>query len=89
MVQNILLQAGYYLSEVITLLIFINIVFSWIRPNPNNVIVKTIYGLTEPILIPLRRFTVFGAIDFSAFAAIMLMQFILFPIYKMVVTLIF
>ncbi|MBK5243601.1 MAG: YggT family protein [Eubacteriaceae bacterium] len=89
MVQNILIQAGYYLSEIITLLIFINIVFSWIRPNPSNVIVKTIYGLTEPILMPLRRFTVFGAIDFSAFAAIMLMQFILFPLYKMVVSLIF
>ncbi|MGV8904998.1 MAG: YggT family protein [Acetobacterium sp.] len=89
MVQNILILAGYYLSEFITILIFANIVFSWIRPNPDNVIVRTIYGLTEPILMPLRRFTVFGAIDFSALAAIMIMQFILFPLYKMVVTLIF
>jgi len=89
MVQSILIQAGYFLFEVITLLIFVNIVFSWIRPNPNNIIVKTIYGLTEPILVPLRRFTIFGPLDLSAFAAILLMQFILFPLYKMVVSVIF
>lgn len=87
--QSILLMAGYYLSEFITILIFVNILFSWIRPNPSNVFVKTIYGLTEPILMPLRRFTVFGALDFSAFAAIALMQFILFPLYKMVISLVF
>ncbi|HEY5557701.1 YggT family protein [Acetobacterium sp.] len=89
MTQNILIQAGDFLFQAITYLIIINVVFSWIRPNPNNVIVKTIYGLTEPILTPLRRFTVFGALDMSAFAAILLIQFMLFPFYKMVVSLIF
>ncbi|KNZ42174.1 YggT family protein [Acetobacterium bakii] len=89
MVQYILIQAGYFLFEFVTFLIFINIVFSWIRPNPSNVIVKTIYGLTEPILMPLRRFTIIGPLDLSAFAAILLMQFILFPLYKMVISLIF
>jgi len=89
MIQDVLILAGYYLSEFVTILIFANIVLSWIRPNPDNIIVRTIYGLTEPILMPLRRFTVLGAIDFSALAAIMIMQFILFPFYKMVVSLIF
>lgn len=89
MVASILIQAGSFLFELVTLLILVNIVFSWIRPNPNNVIVRTIYGLTEPILVPLRRFTVFGPLDLSAFAAIVLMQFIIFPLYKMVVIAIF
>ncbi|PKM49210.1 MAG: YggT family protein, partial [Firmicutes bacterium HGW-Firmicutes-6] len=47
------------------------------------------YGLTEPILSPLRRFTIIGPLDLSAFAAILLMQIVLFPLYKMVVMFIF
>lgn len=89
MIQGILIQAGNLLFELVTLLIIVNIVFSWVNPDPNNIIVKTIYGLTEPILSPLRRFTVIGPLDLSAFAAILLMQIVLFPIYKMVVMLIF
>lgn len=89
MIQGILIQAGNLLFELVTLLIIVNIIFSWVSPDPNNIIVKTIYGLTEPILSPLRRFTVIGPLDLSAFAAILLMQIVLFPIYKMVVMLIF
>ncbi|WP_052307085.1 YggT family protein [Acetobacterium woodii] len=89
MIQGILLQAGNLLFEFVTLLIFINIIFSWVRPDPNNIIVKTIYGLTEPILSPLRRFTVIGPLDLSAFAAILLMQMVIFPLYRMLIVLIF
>lgn len=89
MIQGILIQAGNLLFELVTLLIIANIILSWVNPDPNNIIVKTIYGLTEPILSPLRRFTIIGPLDLSAFAAILLMQIVLFPIYKMVVMLIF
>lgn len=89
MIQGILIQAGSILFELVTLLIFINIIFSWVSPNPDNVIVKMIYGLTEPILSPLRRFAVIGPLDLSAFAAILLMQIVLFPLYKMVIMFIF
>jgi YggT family protein len=89
MIQGILIQAGNLLFELVTLLIIANIILSWVNPDPNNIIVKTIYGLTEPILSPLRRFTVIGPLDLSAFAAILLMQIVLFPIYKMVVMLVF
>lgn len=89
MIQAILIQAGNLLFEFISLLILINIVFSWVRPDPNNVIVKTIYGLTEPILSPLRRFTIIGPLDLSAFAAILLLQIVIFPLYKMMVLLFF
>ncbi|MBC3804720.1 YggT family protein [Acetobacterium fimetarium] len=89
MLPGILIQAGYWLFELITILIFVNIVFSWVRPDPNNPIVKAIYGLTEPILAPLRRFTVFGPIDFSPFAAVLLLQMVIFPLYKMIIVFIF
>jgi YggT family protein len=89
MIQLILIQAGNLLFEFISLLILINILFSWVQPNPNNVIVKTIYGLTEPILSPLRRFTIIGPLDLSAFAAILLLQIVIFPLYKMMVLLFF
>lgn len=89
MLQLILIQAGYWLFELITILIFVNIVFSWVRPDPNNAIVKAIYGLTEPMLAPLRRFTVFGPIDFSPFVAVLLLQMVIFPLYKMIIMLIF
>ncbi|MBC3795502.1 YggT family protein [Acetobacterium paludosum] len=89
MLQGIFITAGYYLFELITVLIFVNIVFSWVRPDPDNIIVKTIYGLTEPILSPLRRFTVFGPIDFSPFAAILLLQMVFYPLYQKIITLIF
>ncbi|WP_414150156.1 YggT family protein [Acetobacterium carbinolicum] len=89
MIQGILIQAGYLLLRLVTFLIIINIVFSWIRPNPDNIVVKTIYGLTEPILSPLRRFAVIGSLDLSAFAAILILQMVLFPLYKMLIMLIF
>lgn len=89
MIQNILLVAGNYLIELINFLILANILLGWVRPNPNNPLVKLVYGLTEPILTPLRRFAVLGSIDFSGIAAILLLQFIVFPLYKMLVTAIF
>ncbi|PKM48489.1 MAG: YggT family protein, partial [Firmicutes bacterium HGW-Firmicutes-6] len=44
MIQGILIQAGNLLFELVTLLIFVNIIFSWVNPDPNNIFVKTIYG---------------------------------------------
>lgn len=89
MIESILLIAGRYLVQVITLLIVANILLSWFRPNPDNPIVKLIYGLTEPILSPLRRFAVIGPIDFSGIAAVLLLQAILLPLYQLLVTAIF
>ncbi|WP_195266993.1 YggT family protein [Eubacterium sp. 1001713B170207_170306_E7] len=89
MIENILLVAGQYLVELITLLIVANILMSWFNPSPDNPIVKVIYGLTEPILSPLRRFAIIGPIDFSGIAAVVLLQFIIFPLYKMLISAIF
>ena len=87
--HNVLIVAGNYLFNIITGLIVINALLSWIRPNPDNHIVKVINGLTEPILAPLRRFTTFGALDCSGIAAIILIEFVLYPLYTFIINLIF
>lgn len=89
MIQTILLVAGSILIRLIIFLILANVLLSWVQPNPNNPIIKIIYGLTEPILTPLRRIAVIGPIDFSGVAAILLLQFVVFPLYKMLITAIF
>ena len=89
MIQNILLRAGNYLFEFISLMILINIILSWIRPNPDNILIKIVYGLTEPILMPLRRFMVFGRIDFSAIGAILILRWFIQPLYQRIILLIF
>lgn len=89
MIQSILLRAGYYLFEFMSLMILINIILSWIRPNPDNVFIRFIYGLTEPILTPLRRFAVIGRIDFSAIAAILMIRWLIQPLYQLIIITIF
>ncbi len=41
-----------------------------------NPIVRFIFDITEPILAPLRRFTIFGMLDFSPLAALLLLAVI-------------
>lgn len=49
--------------------IFARAVFSWVRPNPYNPFVRTIYRLVDPVLQLLSRAlpTRFGRIDFAPF----------------------
>jgi YggT family protein len=89
MIQSILLRAGFYLFEFVSFLILINVLLCWVRPDPNNAIVKIIYGLTEPMLAPLRRFAIVGPVDLSPFAALLILQFLIYPLYQWIVTSIF
>jgi len=41
-----------------------------------NPIVRFIYDITEPVLAPLRRFTIIGMWDFSPLAALILLTII-------------
>ncbi|MTI85123.1 MAG: YggT family protein [Firmicutes bacterium] len=56
--------------EVYTWLIFARIVLSWIKPNPNNPLIKFIIELTEPFLSIFRRIIPpMGMLDLSPIAA--------------------
>ena len=84
-----LMRAGNTLFQLISFLILINVVFSWIRPNPSNRIVQVIYSMTEPILEPLRRFAIIGPLDLSPILALLLIDFVVEPVYQWIIGLIF
>ncbi len=84
-----LLRAGSALFQLVSLLIFVNVIFSWIRPNRDNPIVQIIYNMTEPILEPLRKITLFGPVDFSPILAMILIDFVVEPVYRWILGMIF
>lgn len=58
-----------------SLVIVAGAVLSWVSPDPSNPIVQAIYGISEPLLSPFRRFVpLLGGIDFSPIAAIFCYQ---------------
>ncbi|GFN36336.1 YggT family protein [Tepidimicrobium xylanilyticum] len=71
------------LVYVIEILIFVRIIFSFLRIDPYNQIGKIIYDLTEPILAPARELIYrlginTGMFDFSPIVAILILRTILF-----------
>lgn len=88
-----LIRAGNIFFQLIYYLIFIRVLLTWIRPNPDNKIIIILHNLTEPILEPFRklmqRFNIGGMIDFSPIIAIFAIQLIIHPLYNQLVRLIF
>ena len=65
------------LCEVLTLLILVRVIVSWVSPGQTNTLTNILYQVTEPILGPLRRIVPrVGMLDFSPMAAIILLQVI-------------
>ncbi|BAF69912.1 YggT family protein [Nitratiruptor sp. SB155-2] len=77
-----LLQAlAQILHMVINIYIWVVIIaalISWVRPDPYNPIVQTLYRLTEPVYAWIRRYipTVIGGIDLAPLIVIIALQFI-------------
>ncbi len=77
-----LLQAlAQILHMVINIYIWIVIIaalITWVRPDPYNPIVQTLYRLTEPVYAFVRRYipTVIGGIDLAPLIIILALQFI-------------
>jgi len=73
-------QALIHLSRIIEFLVLVRVVFSWIRPNPDSVLVQFVYNMTEPILGPVRKLIqglgYNGMLDFSPIVALLLVRFI-------------
>lgn len=69
------------LQMIINLYIWVVIIaalISWVRPDPYNPIVQTLYRLTEPVYAYIRRYipTVIGGIDLAPLIVIFGLQFI-------------
>ena len=71
-----------YLVKFINVLFYVlwaailgRVILSWLNLSPNNPIVVTIYGITEPILKPIRRvLPSMGMIDLSPMVALIVMM---------------
>ncbi|MPW26021.1 YggT family protein [Alkalibaculum sp. M08DMB] len=84
-----LISAGNVLFQIMSMLLLANVIFSWIKPNRENPIVKFIYNVTEPILEPFRKIKIGGALNFSAFFAILFIEYVLAPSYRYLIGMLF
>lgn len=65
------------LCEVLTLLILVRVIVSWVSPGQTNTLTNILYQVTEPILGPLRRIIPrVSMLDFSPLIAVILLQVI-------------
>lgn len=63
--------------KILYFLLVIRILLSWFRPDPFNEIVSTIYRITDPLLLPLRRLPLqYGGIDLSPILVFLLISFL-------------
>jgi YggT family protein len=63
------------LIDLYSLVLFVSVLLSWIRPDPDNAIVKVIHQLTEPVLSRVRRvLPSAGGFDFSPMVVLIALQ---------------
>jgi YggT family protein len=79
--SNFLIAIAKILDILLTLYTWIIIaqaIISWVRPDPYNPIVRFLYGVTEPVLRPIRRRlpVFFGGFDFSPLIVLLVIIFL-------------
>ena len=58
-----------------SIIIIIGALLSWVSPDPSNPVVQAIYGISEPLLKPFRRFVpLIGGLDISPIFALLCFQ---------------
>jgi YggT family protein len=72
--EGLMLFVGLF-PGFFSILIIIGAVLSWVSPDPSNPLVQAIYGISEPLLAPFRRFVpVLGGLDISPIFALLCFQ---------------
>jgi len=70
--------------EIITWLVIIRVILSWIPHNPNNPLLRILYEGTEPVLAPFRRIMPQGMmLDLSPILALIVLQMLRQAIIRM------
>ncbi len=60
---------------ILSLLIFVRVLLSWVQVNPYNPLVRLLYNLTDPILAPFQRIIPpAGGMDFSPLVALIVID---------------
>ena len=64
--------------QLLLLVIFINALLSWVRPDPSNPIVMMLDRISDIVCAPIRRLfpTVLSGIDFAPFIAMVVIWFV-------------
>lgn len=64
--------------QLLMIVILINALLSWVRPDPSNPIVIFLDRVSSVVCDPIRRLmpTMFGGIDFAPFIAMLLIFFL-------------
>lgn len=80
-IGNFIVALASILNMVLTLYMYIIIaraILSWVNPDPYNIIVRTLYNITEPVLYQIRRRIPlnFGGMDFSPILIIFVIIFL-------------
>ena len=67
-----------FLIQAVVLVLFVNALLSWVRPDPSNPIVMLLDRISDAVCAPIRRLmpTVFSGIDFAPFIAMLALWFI-------------
>ncbi len=62
---------------ILNFLLIIRVILSWVNADPYNELVRTIYLITDYIIVPIRRILPLqiGMFDFSPMVAFMLIYF--------------
>jgi len=74
---NLVVTALIVILNLLQWAILIRVLLSWlpmagIRIDPYNPFIKILFDITDPILVPLRKFTTIGMIDLSPIVAFVL-----------------
>lgn len=73
--MDVLIQLVHGASLILTVGIIARALMSWANPSPYNPIVRWLYRITDPILVPIQSLLPTpGGIDFSPWIAIVLIQ---------------
>ena len=67
-----------FVFQAASLIIVINALLSWVRPDPNNPIVRFLDTVSDAMCDPIRKLfpTVFGGIDIAPLIVLLALQFI-------------
>lgn len=72
--DGLILSIGLF-PGFFSLVIIVGALLSWVSPDPYNPVVQAIYGISEPLLSPFRRFIPpLGGIDITPIAALLCFQ---------------
>ncbi len=87
--QGTLLIAGDIFFRLVTYLVIIDVLLSWVPDLKQSKLGYWVGKMTDPLLDPFRRFLVIGVMDFSPIAVIAIIRIVVQPLYVLIITSIF